>query len=212
LVYRADDFLARICFIVRMIDFSKFTFHPVVKLPAKYEVFDFTKGYDAARTRASEFGVGKYNEKRVGMYEHELFEGERNIHLGIDIAAPVGTPVHAFADGEIFRFNFNSTPGDYGYTIITKHLLDGVPLFALFGHLSAESLRKKHPGQKFRQGETIGWIGNEKDNGGWNPHVHIQLSYQEPQVCDMPGVVSEENLEAALKTYPDPQLVLGPLY
>ncbi len=195
-----------------MIDFSKFTFHPVVNLPSQYEVFDFTKGYDAKRARQSQYGVGKYNEKRVGMYEHEIFKGQRNIHLGVDIAAPVGTPIHAFADGDIFRFNFNSKPGDYGYTIITQHIFDGVPLYALFGHLSAESLTNKQLGVKFKGGDVLGWIGNENDNGGWNPHVHVQLSYDKPDVCDMPGVVSEEQLEKALKVYPDPRLVLGPLY
>lgn len=199
-----------------MIDFSKFKFAPVIKLPTNYEVYDFTKGYDPKRERSHEYGIGKYNEKRRGMYEQEIFSdrfsNRRDIHMGIDIAAPVGTPVHAFYDGEIFLFQYNSAAGDYGYTLITHHVIDGVSLYALFGHLSAKSIANKNTGAKIRAGDVIAWLGDETENGGWNPHLHFQLSYEQPKVCDMPGVVSDDQRAAALKTYPDPRLVLGPLY
>jgi large-conductance mechanosensitive channel len=35
------------------------------------------------------------------MYTTPLFGGERDLHVGIDIGAPVGTEVHSFADGII---------------------------------------------------------------------------------------------------------------
>ena len=52
----------------------------------------------------------------------------------------------------------------------------------------------------------------KQKNGGWPPHVHFQLSLIEPKTCDLPGVVSEENHEVALKVFPDPRHVLGNLY
>ncbi len=33
-----------------------------------------------------------------------------------------------------------------------------------------------------------------------------------PETHDMPGVVSPEDREQALRDYPDPRLVLGPIY
>ena len=33
-----------------------------------------------------------------------------------------------------------------------------------------------------------------------------------PKKCDLPGVVSQEDHEIALRAFPDPRLVLGPLY
>jgi hypothetical protein len=42
--------------------------------------------------------------------------------------------------------------------------------------------------------------------------VHVQLSLEAPPTHDMPGVVAKEDREAALRVYPDPRLVLGPLY
>jgi murein DD-endopeptidase MepM/ murein hydrolase activator NlpD len=198
-----------------MIHFSNYTFHPVIQLPAGYEVFDFTTGYDPFRALKSPFGIGRYNEKRMGMYSSELFkapEGTRNIHMGIDIGAPVGTSIFSFASGEIFLTGYNGAEGDYGYTLITKHSFAGVDLYALYGHLAKASVENKIPGQKINSGEIIAWVGNKHENGGWNPHLHFQLSYKRPEKCDMPGVVAEENRAEALKIYPDPCLVLGKLY
>lgn len=195
-----------------MIDFSAYRFHPIIHLPEVYEVFDFSGGYDPERTLASSFGIGRYNEKRKGMYTTELFGGLRDIHVGIDIAAPVGTEVHSFFEGEIFLFANNATEGDYGHTLITKHELDGEDIYALYGHLSAPSLEGKQEGQTFGAGDIIAWVGDKHENGGWNPHLHFQLSFVRPNVCDMPGVVAEADRAEALLKYPDPRLVLGPLY
>lgn len=198
-----------------MIDFSRHSFHPVVALPPSYEVFDFTKGYDPERSLKTGYGIGRYNEDRRGMYTSALFknaEEARTIHVGIDIGAPAGTPVRAFFPGEVFLFGYNGAEGDYGYTLITRHQLGGEYLWALHGHLSEASTSGKAAGQKFAAGEVIAWLGEKHENGGWNPHLHFQLSLVEPKQCDLPGVVSASQLEQALKIYPDPRLVLGPLY
>lgn len=195
-----------------MINFANYKFHHIVELPDKYEIYDFSKGYDENRTLETPYGIGKYNEKRINMYKGPLYVDQRDIHIGIDIGAPVGTPIHAFYDGEIFMTTYNSLPLDYGYTLITRHILDGVELFVLHGHLSRKSIEGKKNHQKFSKGDVLGWIGDKSENGGWNPHVHIQLSREKPSKCDMPGVVSEVDLESALKKYPDPRLILGLLY
>ena len=61
-------------------------------------------------------------------------------------------------------------------------------------------------------GQVIGWLGAETENGGWPPHVHFQLSWERPETHDMPGAVDPADRAAALKRYPDPRLVLGPLW
>jgi murein DD-endopeptidase MepM/ murein hydrolase activator NlpD len=196
----------------RVPDFSRYKFHPAVHLPEKYEVFDLTQGYDAFKTSQHPYGIGKYNEKRRGVYATELFGGVRDIHVGIDIAGPVNTNVHAFFDGTLFLQGYNGAAGDYGYTIITRHVLDDIELFALHGHLSKSSLDLHGEGDPVRAGEVLGFLGDRHENGGWNPHLHFQLSYEKPTKPDMPGVVSDADRERALEIYPDPRLVLGPLY
>ena len=188
-------------------------FHPVIFLPSDYEVYDFSNGYDPDRDLSSNFGIGKYAEFRPGMYKGDLFEEEqRCIHMGIDIAAPIDTPIYSFADGEIFCFGINDQPFDYGPTIITKHIVNKRILYALHGHLSSASLRSKKAGQKIAKGEQIATIGTKAENGGWNPHLHFQLSYPQPETYDLPGVVSKNKLEWAKRVFPDPQMVLGSLY
>lgn len=194
------------------IDFGRYRFSPVINLPKTFEVYDFTQSYDPNRMRSGEYGIGRYDEKRRGMYTTELFAGKRDIHIGIDIAAPLGTDVMAFYPGEILLSGYNAAPGDYGATIITSHILDDQPLYALYGHLSKKSLEHATPGRKISAGEVIAWIGDKHENGGWNPHLHFQLSLVKPTVPDLPGAVSDEDREQALKIYPDPRLVLGNLY
>ena len=195
-----------------MLDFSAFNYCSVIDLPEDYEVYDFSKSYDPHRTLKSPYGIGKYNEQRPSMYTHEQYQNERNIHMGIDIAAPVGTEIKSFFDGKIFAFANNSQPGDYGFTVVVEHELQEKKLYALYGHLSERSLTSKVIGQKIQQGEVFAWVGDKHENGGWNPHLHFQLSWVKPEGADMPGVVSRANHKWALETFPDPQLVLGKLY
>ena len=196
-------------------NFSDFTFGPVIDLPEKYEVFDFTQGYDPNRERMT-YGVGKYDENRVGMYTTDQFspgaQDARTIHIGIDIAAPIETPVMSFYEGEIYLTGINGAAGDYGGTLITKHKLGDRDIYALFGHLAHRSLDGKKSGQKIKKGEIIAFVGAPAENGGWNPHLHFQLSWRKPEVCDLPGTVSLKDRDEALRLYPDPRLVLGPLY
>ena len=193
-----------------MFDWQTGRYHPVVHLPDEYEVRDFTTGEYIPSEY--EFDIGRYDELRPGMYSTELFSDGRFLHVGIDIGAPVGTPCMAFDDGGISHFGYNPADGDYGYVIVTKHIVSKKPIWALYGHLSAESIEGKKIGQKVSRGEVICWMGDKHENGGWESHLHFQLSINEPETHDMPGVVDPKNREKALENYPDPRFVLGPIY
>ena len=193
------------------IAWASHAFHPVLALPSEYDVLDLT-GTSPPTPRTSQYSVGRYDEDRAGMYTTPLFEGSRTVHVGIDIGAPTGTPVLAFNDGTILAAGHNPADGDYGYVFVTEHLLDGVPLWALYGHLDPRSVAGKEPGQPVRAGEILGWLGAEADNGGWPPHLHFQLSLERPATHDMQGVVALGDRASALARHPDPRLVLGPLY
>ncbi|DAC29035.1 MAG TPA: peptidoglycan DD-metalloendopeptidase family protein [Candidatus Poseidoniaceae archaeon] len=203
---------------------GEFPFHPIVQLPEEYWVFDFTKPNNTDWKCPFEYQIGRYDEHRPGMYNTELFGGERDLHVGLDIGAPVSTPVYAFADGKVFSKGINPEAGSYGPTIITEHELqlpnsvgsrDFSPaqkFWVLHGHLSTESLDMVEVGESFTVGQVIATIGHEYENGGWPPHIHIQLSLRQPEVNDLPGVVKLADREVALKLYPDPRLIVGPVY
>ncbi len=132
------------------LDVSGCVFAPVIHLPEAYEVYDFTAGYDPERAMSSRYGVGRYDEKRRGMYTTALFAGTRDVHVGVDIAAPVGEGVHAFWDGVVHRFGENPAAGDYGFTLVTQHEINGRTVWALHGHLSARSVEGRYEGSPWR--------------------------------------------------------------
>ena len=176
-------------------------------------------------TIASFYKIGKYNEDRQGMYETELFKNEsygidgfsgaRTIHIGLDLGGPVGEPIYSFADGKIYSAGYNSEKGDYGNVVVTEHSINGKYVYALYGHLDEKSIIGKVDGvTEVKKGDIIGYLGGEKVNGGWPPHVHFQISLRAPVTNphDMPGVVSEESRARGLIEYPDPRILLGNLY
>jgi len=73
-------------------------------------------------------------------------------HLGIDYAAPIGTPVEAVADGKIVFIGWNH---DYGKFIKIQH---NHIYTSTYGHLSrfARGLRR---GSRVKQGQVIGYVG-----------------------------------------------------
>ena len=184
----------------------------VILLPEEYWVFDFTRGQDPDFECPFPYQIGRYDEIRPGMYNHEIFGGERDLHVGIDIGAPVGEPIHSFARGVVFSLGVNDEDGSYGPTIIIQYEVDSKPIWALYGHLSMESLEMVHEGMTVEEGQVIATVGDKSVNGGWEPHLHFQLSWERPEGNDMPGVVAREDREWALEKYPDPRIVLGPLY
>lgn len=189
-------------------------FVPVIALPEGYDVYDFTAGYDPDRPRGL-WGVGRYDERRRDMYTAALFAGEspRDVHVGVDIAAPVGEPVRAFSGGWVEHRGYNPAAGDYGYVVVTGHTVaEGVTLWALHGHLGAATMGLRAPGERFAAGDTLGYVGDRHENGGWNPHLHFQLSWLRPDTHDLPGAVTVADRAAALRVFPDPRRVLGPLY
>jgi murein DD-endopeptidase MepM/ murein hydrolase activator NlpD len=185
-------------------------FFPVVPaLPKNTPVLDLSGA--ASPSHEGIWSIGRYDEVR-GIYTDALFAGGRCLHMGIDIGGPVGTAVHAFSSGEVYAVGYNAEPGDYGHVIVTEHLLEGRPMWALFGHLDAASSARWQTGEGFERGALLGGFGDRSENGGWSPHVHVQLSTVRPTGHDMPGAVRPDEREQMLRRYPDPRLVLGGIY
>jgi murein DD-endopeptidase MepM/ murein hydrolase activator NlpD len=71
-------------------------------------------------------------------------------HLGVDYAAPAGTPVRAAADGVVIQAGWH---GGYGKVVKVRHARG---LQTLYGHLSRIRVAR---GQRVEQGEVIGNVG-----------------------------------------------------
>lgn len=86
-------------------------------------------------------------------------------HLGIDYAAPTGTPVKSAGEGTI---SFVGTKGGYGKVVQVKHNFGYMTLYA---HLSRFAKIKR--GQKVKQGQVIAYVGSTGMSTG--PHLHFGL-------------------------------------
>src|SRR5262245_16560980 len=93
------------------------------------------------------------------MHHHSKKEGGDHIHQGVDIAAPMGTPVYAPFDGVAVRSSNSiggqavKVMGEFGYTY-NAHL-------SRFGQLGA-----------VEQGAVVGYVGATGNASG--PHLHFE--------------------------------------
>lgn len=95
-------------------------------------------------------------------------------HQGLDIAAKIGTPIKAVADGTITH---SGTMGGYGNLIIIDH---GNGITSYYGHCN--KLYKK-VGAKVSAGDVIAEVGSTGNSTG--PHLHFEIrqngKYVNPQ-------------------------------
>jgi len=100
------------------------------------------------------------------------------MHEGVDLAADIGTPIHAAGDGVIKGAQPN---GGYGNWIEIEHddvqlttALQGKPakISTVYGHLSAFAPGIA-PGVRVKQGDVIGFVGSTGRSTG--PHLHFEI-------------------------------------
>ena len=88
-------------------------------------------------------------------------------HTGFDFAAPLGTPIHAAADGVVTNAGPNARAGWAGNYVTIKHS-DGTQ--TLYAHMASTSVSV---GQSVAGGQVIGHIGMTGRSFG--PHVHFEV-------------------------------------
>lgn len=87
-------------------------------------------------------------------------------HLGVDLAAPIGTPIMAAADGKVI---FAGRRGGFGNQVILQH---GNGYKTYYGHLSRFGKGIKR-GSTVSQKEIIGYVGSTGMSTG--PHLDYRI-------------------------------------
>jgi murein DD-endopeptidase MepM/ murein hydrolase activator NlpD len=121
----------------------------------------------SGRSRKRAFLASPMEFSRVtsgfAMRMHPILQRMR-AHLGVDYAAPTGTPVRVVGEGVV---DFAGWQNGYGNVVHVRHGGDRVTVYA---HLSRIDVRK---GQRVEQGQHIGAVGAT----GWatGPHLHFEF-------------------------------------
>jgi murein DD-endopeptidase MepM/ murein hydrolase activator NlpD len=92
------------------------------------------------------------------------FSGKDRMHLGLDIAAPIGSPIYATADGTVVR---TAMTDDYGRMLEIQH---NNKLLTRYAHTSMIYVKE---GQKVKKGDVIAAVGSTGRSTG--PHVHYEI-------------------------------------
>ena len=92
-------------------------------------------------------------------------------HTGVDLAARIGTPIYATADGVVTESGRNAkSRGGYGVVCVIKH---GYGYQTLYAHMKDTKVKV---GQKVKRGELIGWVGNTGLSSGSHLHYEVLLN------------------------------------
>ncbi len=118
--------------------------------------------------------------------------GGGEMHPGLDLAAPIGTPVYATADGLVGRAE--PTYGGYGNLIQLEH---GKGIETRYGHLSQILV---HQGQRVHRGDLIALMGSTGRSTG--SHLHYEVRIDGRAVNPMPFLQTADYLTALQNRQP----------
>jgi murein DD-endopeptidase MepM/ murein hydrolase activator NlpD len=159
-------------------------------------------------------GIGRYLEDRA-VYTSDVYatddpDERRTIHLGVDVFLPAGEQVSTPFDGVVVGVADRAVPRDYGPVVLVEHQTpDASSFFTLYGHLSRESIVGRAAGQELHAGDVVGRIGVQGENGGWLPHLHLQLLVSHlGEGTAVWGVAPRSELDRWRVLSPDPNLLL----
>jgi murein DD-endopeptidase MepM/ murein hydrolase activator NlpD len=131
--------------------------------PAKKPVARVATGSTRSATPSANVSAGYFLRPINGGVKTQGIHG----YNGIDLAAPVGTPVFASAAGRVIVSRTGGWNGGYGTYIVIEHPNGTQTLYA---HLSGNNVSQ---GQTVTRGQVIGAVGNTGRSTG--PHIHFEV-------------------------------------
>lgn len=97
-------------------------------------------------------------------YRTSPFTGSRQLHKGLDVAAPIGTKIISPADGKVV---FAQRDGAYGLSVKIDH---GNGIITRYAHMSKFNVKR---GDRIKRGDLIGLVGNTGRSTG--AHLHYEV-------------------------------------
>jgi len=113
--------------------------------------------------------AGTYTNTDSFGWRIDPYTGERRFHAGSDLAAPLGTPILAIADGGV---SFAGQRGTYGGLITIEHTVGGERVTSYYAHMYDQGMHVA-AGDNVIAGQHIGDVGSAGKSTG--PHLHLEI-------------------------------------
>ncbi|MBP1860186.1 aminotransferase class III-fold pyridoxal phosphate-dependent enzyme [Rhizobium herbae] len=160
--------------------------------------------------RGVDLGIGPWGEART-VYSGEMFvsrlieKTRRTRHLGLDLFMAAGTRLYTPLAATVVSVEIEPDPLGYGCLIALRHEPEGCPAFVtLWGHLAHEALGRLKAGDRLEAGALVGEMGASTENGGWAPHLHLQISTDTRlSATEILGVGEARYLDVWAELFPD---------
>jgi murein DD-endopeptidase MepM/ murein hydrolase activator NlpD len=153
------------------------------------------------------YSYGGWLEDRSVLWRGSyLKEGDKYMHIGLDVNAPVGTKIALDMPGEVaFIDDDHPVIGGWGRRVIIQ--LNAFPIVLIYAHLGNITCAL---GDSLRSGDIFAEIGPSSHNGNWYTHTHVQAMIKEAYemfVCNpsgLDGYGNEKDIAELAKLFPDP--------
>ncbi|WP_378942202.1 aminotransferase class III-fold pyridoxal phosphate-dependent enzyme [Mesorhizobium sp. ANAO-SY3R2] len=191
--------------------------HPMTVASAAAEPAKASAWWDAhAAEYGISLGIGPWGEARTvyagDMFKSRFVAGERrDRHLGLDLFMPAGTKVYTPLAATVQSVEIEEDPLGYGGLVALLHEPEGCPPFVtLWGHLAHEAVTRLKPSAKLEAGALVGEMGVDAQNGGWAPHLHLQISTDTSlSAREILGVGEARYLDVWRGLFPDAATLAG---
>ncbi len=182
------------------VDYGRVLAAEIVNKGERYTVFSLEAedGFDGSGGQFLRYPVrftrisSVFSDARL----HPIYK-RRRPHLGVDFAAPTGTPVRAVASG---RVSYAGWRGNYGRFLKIDH---AGPYSSAYAHLYRIK-KGVRAGTRVKRGQIIGYVGSSGAATG--PHLHFEMHKNGRYINPLKKVRIAREKKVLTKP-PDPQLV-----
>ena len=113
--------------------------------------------------------AGTYTNTDSFGWRIDPYTGERRFHAGSDLAARLGTPILAIADGVV---SFAGQRGTYGGLTTIEHTVGGERVTSFYAQMYEQGMHVA-TGDSVVAGQHIGDVGSAGKSTG--PHLHLEI-------------------------------------
>lgn len=152
------------------------------------------------------YTFGGFREDRTVLWEGFEGKGVNMFHLGIDFNnLQPGDIVASLSDGLVIDILIDESDfNGWG----TKIIIESDEYYFLYGHLMNPFVKM---GNKIIKGDLIGVIASSDKNGGWFPHLHLQVMDKKEMIVDIKEVDGYEFVKGSIKGVVNPMMFISNL-